>query len=80
MVKNGKKCRRRGVPFKNFKGRLVGAIGVSGSAVENDHIVAEAGFLHFCLPSGISRLCEITLMDPPFDAFKNNIVHNNISE
>lgn len=32
-----------GVPIKNEKGEVVGAIGVSGSSVENDHIVAEAG-------------------------------------
>ena len=32
-----------GVPLKNFKGDIVGAIGVSGSTVENDHAVAVAG-------------------------------------
>lgn len=32
-----------GVPLKNAKGEVVGAIGVSGSAVENDHAVATAG-------------------------------------
>ncbi|EPR67719.1 GlcG/HbpS family heme-binding protein [Cyclobacterium qasimii] len=32
-----------GVPLKNSAGDVVGAIGVSGSAVENDHAVAEAG-------------------------------------
>ena len=32
-----------GVPLKNKKGEVVGAIGVSGSAVENDHAVASAG-------------------------------------
>lgn len=32
-----------GVPIKNASGEIVGAIGVSGSAVENDHAVAEAG-------------------------------------
>jgi uncharacterized protein GlcG (DUF336 family) len=32
-----------GVPLKNAKGEIVGAIGVSGSSVENDHAVAEAG-------------------------------------
>jgi len=32
-----------GVPIKNAKGEIIGAIGVSGSAVENDHAVAEAG-------------------------------------
>lgn len=32
-----------GVPIKNTKGEIIGAIGVSGSAVENDHAVAEAG-------------------------------------
>lgn len=32
-----------GLPLKNKEGAVIGAIGVSGSAVENDHIVAEAG-------------------------------------
>ncbi len=32
-----------GVPIKNAAGDIIGAIGVSGSAVENDHAVAEAG-------------------------------------
>ena len=32
-----------GVPLKNSKGEVVGAIGVSGSTVENDHAVAVAG-------------------------------------
>lgn len=32
-----------GVPLKNGKGEVVGAIGVSGSSVENDHAVAMAG-------------------------------------
>jgi uncharacterized protein GlcG (DUF336 family) len=32
-----------GVPLKNSKGEVVGAIGVSGSTVENDHAVALAG-------------------------------------
>jgi uncharacterized protein GlcG (DUF336 family) len=32
-----------GVPLKNSEGRVIGAVGVSGSTVENDHIVAEAG-------------------------------------
>jgi uncharacterized protein GlcG (DUF336 family) len=32
-----------GVPLRNKEGAVVGAIGVSGSAVENDHAVAEAG-------------------------------------
>jgi uncharacterized protein GlcG (DUF336 family) len=31
-----------GVPLQNAKGEVVGAIGVSGSTVENDHAVAEA--------------------------------------
>ncbi len=31
-----------GVPIKNSKG-IIGAIGVSGSSVENDHAVAQAG-------------------------------------
>ena len=32
-----------GVPIKNNQGAIIGAIGVSGSTVENDHLVAEAG-------------------------------------
>ena len=32
-----------GVPIKNAQGEVIGAIGVSGSTVEHDHMVAEAG-------------------------------------
>ncbi|MCL4211236.1 MAG: heme-binding protein [Phycisphaeraceae bacterium] len=32
-----------GVPIRNAEGHIIGAIGVSGSTVENDHIVAMAG-------------------------------------
>jgi len=32
-----------GVPLKNGDGEVIGAIGVSGSTVENDHTVATAG-------------------------------------
>ncbi|HEY4063976.1 MAG TPA: heme-binding protein [Puia sp.] len=32
-----------GVVIKNAKGEIIGAIGVSGSTVENDHAVAAAG-------------------------------------
>jgi uncharacterized protein GlcG (DUF336 family) len=32
-----------GVPIKNGAGEVIGAIGVSGSSVEDDHAVAEAG-------------------------------------
>ena len=32
-----------GVPLKNAAGEVIGAIGVSGSTVEDDHAVAEAG-------------------------------------
>jgi len=32
-----------GVPIKDVNGTIIGAIGVSGSTVENDHTVAEAG-------------------------------------
>jgi uncharacterized protein GlcG (DUF336 family) len=32
-----------GIPIKNSNGEIIGAIGVSGSTVENDHTVAEAG-------------------------------------
>ena len=36
-----------GVPLKNAAGEVVGAIGVSGSTVENDHSVAMAGAAAF---------------------------------
>ena len=32
-----------GIPLRNHSGEVIGAIGVSGSTVENDHAVAEAG-------------------------------------
>jgi uncharacterized protein GlcG (DUF336 family) len=32
-----------GVLIKNAKGEIIGAVGVSGDSVENDHIVAQAG-------------------------------------
>ena len=32
-----------GVPITNAEGQIIGAIGVSGSSVENDHAVAVAG-------------------------------------
>ena len=32
-----------GIPIKNANGDIIGAIGVRGSAVENDHAVAGAG-------------------------------------
>jgi uncharacterized protein GlcG (DUF336 family) len=32
-----------GVPLKNETGSIIGAVGVSGSTVENDHMVALAG-------------------------------------
>lgn len=32
-----------GIPIKNSKGEIIGAIGVSGSTVDNDHSVASAG-------------------------------------
>ncbi len=32
-----------GIPLKNTDGDVIGAIGVSGDSVENDHAVAEAG-------------------------------------
>ena len=32
-----------GLPIKNKAGEIIGAIGVSGSSVEDDHAVAEAG-------------------------------------
>lgn len=36
-----------GIPIKNAQGEVIGAIGVSGSTVENDHAVAEAGMQAF---------------------------------
>lgn len=36
-----------GIPIKNAAGEIIGAIGVSGSTVENDHAVAEAGVATF---------------------------------
>ena len=36
-----------GIPIKNNNGEVIGAIGVSGSTVENDHAVAEAGVSTF---------------------------------
>jgi uncharacterized protein GlcG (DUF336 family) len=36
-----------GIPIKNSGGEVVGAIGVSGSTVEDDHAVAEAGVAAF---------------------------------
>jgi uncharacterized protein GlcG (DUF336 family) len=32
-----------GIPIRNDEDFLIGAIGVSGSSVDNDHAVAEAG-------------------------------------
>ena len=32
-----------GLPIKDGSGKIIGAIGVSGSTVENDHTVAQAG-------------------------------------
>jgi uncharacterized protein GlcG (DUF336 family) len=32
-----------GVPIRNGQGEVIGAIGVSGSTVEHDHVVAQAG-------------------------------------
>jgi uncharacterized protein GlcG (DUF336 family) len=32
-----------GVPLRNGNGEVIGAVGVSGSTVENDHAVASAG-------------------------------------
>jgi uncharacterized protein GlcG (DUF336 family) len=32
-----------GIPIRDGNGEIIGAIGVSGSTVENDHTVAEAG-------------------------------------
>jgi uncharacterized protein GlcG (DUF336 family) len=43
-----------GLPIVDTDGVLVGAIGVSGSAVENDHAVALAGVV----PIGVSDLPE----------------------
>ena len=32
-----------GIPIKNAQGIVIGAIGVSGDSVQNDHLVAQAG-------------------------------------
>ncbi|MAZ26634.1 MAG: glycolate utilization protein [Cytophagaceae bacterium] len=32
-----------GIPLKDDEGKIIGAVGVSGSTVENDHTVASAG-------------------------------------
>ena len=32
-----------GIPIKNANGTVIGAIGVSGDSVQNDHLVAQAG-------------------------------------
>jgi uncharacterized protein GlcG (DUF336 family) len=32
-----------GLPIKNAAGEIIGAVGVSGDSVENDHLVATAG-------------------------------------
>ena len=37
-----------GVPLKNASGEIIGAIGVSGSTVENDHTVSVAGASALC--------------------------------
>ena len=36
-----------GIPLKSAEGKIVGAIGVSGDTVENDHAVAESGVAAF---------------------------------
>ena len=36
-----------GIPIKNVDDEIIGAIGVSGDTVENDHAVAEAGIAAF---------------------------------
>lgn len=36
-----------GIPLKNIDGEVVGAVGVSGTTVEDDHAVAEAGVSAF---------------------------------
>jgi uncharacterized protein GlcG (DUF336 family) len=42
-----------GVPIKNAQGEIIGAIGVSGDSVENDHLVAQAGADAVCpVPAG----------------------------
>ncbi len=44
-----------GVPIRDANGAVVGAIGVSGSTVENDHIVADAAAQLACLPRAERR-------------------------
>jgi uncharacterized protein GlcG (DUF336 family) len=36
-----------GVPIRTNTGEIIGGIGVSGSTVENDHVVASAGAAYF---------------------------------
>jgi uncharacterized protein GlcG (DUF336 family) len=36
-----------GVPIRNARGEVIGGVGVSGSTVENDHLVAEAALAAF---------------------------------
>lgn len=40
-----------GLPITDSEGNIIGAIGVSGSSVEDDHAVAEAGVSASCLPA-----------------------------
>ena len=39
-----------GVPIRNKDGKVIGAIGVSGNTVENDHAVSSTGAAAICCP------------------------------
>ncbi len=42
-IANQSRFGQGGIPLKDKSGNIIGAVGVSGSSVENDHTVAEAG-------------------------------------
>jgi uncharacterized protein GlcG (DUF336 family) len=59
-----------GVPLKNSENEIIGAIGVSGSTVENDHTVAEAG------AGAISEISRIHKADRPLRAKNTSESHS----
>ena len=44
-----------GIPLKTSEGQLLGALGVSGGTVDQDHKVARAGLAAFAISSGKKR-------------------------
>jgi uncharacterized protein GlcG (DUF336 family) len=63
-----------GVPLKNDDGDVIGAIGVSGSSVENDHTVAQAGadaleLMELAMWGTFSFLKEMVPHTPPEETF-----------